>query len=84
MQNQQHWLFKEYKSGIAILSLKIFTIYAVVAIQISLYYWKNVKINRATVFEGYNSINNHSELTGSVLGRGSYIANNSTIRNREP
>jgi len=42
---------------------------------------KHVIISRKTKFEGYNSINNHSELTGSVLGRGSYIANNSTIRN---
>ena len=49
LQNQQHWwLFKEYKSGIAILSLNIFTIYAVVAIHIFLYYWKNVKINTQT------------------------------------
>ena len=42
---------------------------------------KGVTVNRKTEFEGYNSINNHSELTGSFLGRGSYIANNSTIRN---
>ena len=47
----------------------------------NIYFGKYVIISQKTQFEGYNSINNHSELTGSVLGRGSYIANNSVLRN---
>jgi acetyltransferase-like isoleucine patch superfamily enzyme len=39
-----------------------------------------VRINKKTKFEGYNRINNNSEVTGSFLGLGSYIANNSIIR----
>ena len=47
----------------------------------NIYFGKYVIISQKTQFEGYNSINNHSELINSFLGRGSYIANNSIIRN---
>ena len=39
-----------------------------------------VLINKNTQFEGFNSINNNSELTDSYIGLGSYIANNSILR----
>jgi len=41
---------------------------------------KRVLINNKSFFEGFNSINNHSELTDSYIGLGSYIANNSILR----
>jgi len=40
---------------------------------------KGVKIDRATILAGYNSISNNSVLSNSSLGFGTYIASNSSI-----
>lgn len=39
-----------------------------------------VKINKSTVFEGHNAIHQNTEIRGSYIGMGTYIANNSILR----
>lgn len=42
---------------------------------------RNVFYSLSTLFEGYNAIQNNSDVTNCALGRYSYVANNSIIRN---
>jgi acetyltransferase-like isoleucine patch superfamily enzyme len=42
---------------------------------------KNVFYSLSTIFEGYNSIYKDSDITNCYLGRGTYIANNTILKN---
>jgi len=44
-------------------------------------FYKNVKINLNAIFHGANSFGTNTEYLNSCIGYGSYIANNSIIRN---
>lgn len=41
---------------------------------------EKVKLNLDTYFEGHNAVYNYTNVCGSFIGKGSYIANNSVIK----
>jgi len=59
--------------------VKHFLLKLIISNKKKVHFYNGVKINRATVFEGYNSVYHNTVLCNSFVGLGSYIASNSNI-----
>jgi len=62
-------------------NVKLFIKRYIIKQKFNVRFGKNVNVNLNSFFEGMNYIGDNTEFTNSTLGLGSYIANNSIIRN---